>query len=164
MTNETSDNRVTLAAISGAHGIAGEVRLKLFGDGIDGLKTLKQVEIGGRVLTIASLRPGASPILRFAEVTDRNAAELLRGKLITIRREALPPLGEGEYYHADILGLACVASDGTALGTVVAIENFGAGDILEIEKPDGRRSMVPFRDGVADLADGRVVVDPAFLT
>ena len=69
---------------------------------------------------------------------------------------------EGEYYHADLIGLACESRGGDPLGTVVAVENFGAGDILEIEKPDGRRTMVPFRAGVADLAEGRIVVDPAF--
>jgi 16S rRNA processing protein RimM len=72
-------------------------------------------------------------------------------------------LGEGEYYHADILGLPCESREGEPLGTVVAVENFGAGDILEIEKPDGRRSMLPFREGVADLVDGRIKADPAFL-
>jgi 16S rRNA processing protein RimM len=75
----------------------------------------------------------------------------------------LPPLGEGEYYHADMIGLPCVAPDGTALGSVVAVENFGAGDVLEIEKPDGKRAMVPFRPGIANLKEGRVVVDSLFL-
>ena len=78
-------------------------------------------------------------------------------------RDALPPLGEGEYYHADLIGLPCVGAAGEVLGTVVAVENFGAGDLLEIEKPDGKRAMIPFRPGVADLQDGRIVADPAFL-
>jgi 16S rRNA processing protein RimM len=104
------------------------------------------------------------PVLRFAEIADRNAAEALRSQLVTVTRETLPPLEEGEYYHADIIGLPCVSNDGGQLGTVVSVENFGAGDIIEIEKPDGKRSMVPFREGVADLEDGRIVVDPLFLT
>jgi 16S rRNA processing protein RimM len=117
------------------------------------------------MLTIKSVKAsGGMPVLRFAEIADRNAAEALRGQLVTIPRAALPPLEEGEYYHADLIGLPCMGADESQLGTIVSVENFGAGDILEIEKPDGKRSMVPFRDGIADMADGRIVVDPLFLT
>jgi 16S rRNA processing protein RimM len=161
--NHTDEPQVTLAAIAGAHGITGEVRLKLFAEGIDSLKRQQVVAVGGRPLTIAAIKQGANPILRFAEVADRNAAEALRGQLLTVPRAALPPLEDGEYYHADLIGLVCVDATGAPLGTVVAVENFGAGDILEIEKGDGKRAMVPFRDGVADLVDDRIVVDPAFL-
>ena len=157
-------DEVILAAVAGAHGIGGEVRLKLFAEGVESLKRQKEVRVGERTLTLVSLRPGANPIARFAGIGDRSAAEGLRGQLVTISRAALPPLEEGEYYHADLLGVPCVTADGEPLGTVAAVENFGAGDILEIEKTDGRRSMVPFRDGVADLVDGTIVADPAFLT
>ena len=68
-------------------------------------------------------------------------------------RDALPPLGEGEYYHADLIGLPCVDAEGAPLGTVVAVENFGAGDLLEIERPDGKRALVALRAGIADLED-----------
>ena len=78
-------------------------------------------------------------------------------------RAALPPLEEGEYYHADLIGLPCESAAGEPLGTVVAVENFGAGDLLEIEQPDGKRALIPFRPGIADLEEGRVVADPAFL-
>ena len=78
-------------------------------------------------------------------------------------RSALPPLEEGEYYHADLIGLPCEDPDGAALGIVVGVENYGAGDLLEIEKPDGKRALIPFKPGVADLADGKVVADPVFL-
>lgn len=158
-------DQVTLAAIAGAHGINGEVRLKLFAESIESLSRQKTVLVGERLLTLASVKAsGGAPVLRFAEITDRSSAEALRGQLITIPREALPPLEEGEYYHADLIGLDCASRDGMPLGQVVAVENFGAGDILEIEKPDGKRTMVPFREGIADLADGRIVVDPLFLT
>jgi 16S rRNA processing protein RimM len=80
-----------------------------------------------------------------------------------VTRDALPPLEEGEYYHADLLGLPCVDGEGSALGTIVAVENFGAGDLLEVERPDGKKALIPFRPGIADLADGRIVADPAFL-
>lgn len=159
-----TEPQITLAAVAGAHGIGGEVRLKLFGEGVDSLRQHKVMQIGDRQLTLKSVKPGGGgAIARFAEIQDRTAAECLRGQLLTVPRSALPPLEEGEYYHADLLGLACESSEGEALGTVVAVENFGAGDILEIEKPDGRRTMVPFRAGIADLSDGKLVVDPLFL-
>ncbi|HYD14052.1 MAG TPA: ribosome maturation factor RimM [Allosphingosinicella sp.] len=157
-------DQVTLAAVAGAHGVGGEVRLKLFAEGLDSLKLQKTLYAGERQLTLKSVRPGgAGAIARFAEIADRSAAEALRGALLTVPREALPPLAEGEYYHADLIGLACVDGDGTALGTVVAVENFGAGDLLEIERPDGRKTLIPFRPGIADLAGGRIIADPAFL-
>ena len=158
-----SDDQVALAAIAGAHGIGGEVRLKLFTDSLEGLKRHKTVRVGGRSLTLTSLKGDRTPIARFAEVSDRSAAEALRGQLLTVPRAVLAPLEEGEYYHADLIGLLCQSEAGESLGRVVAVENFGAGDLLEIERPDGRRAMLPFRDGVADLVDGRIVADPLFL-
>jgi 16S rRNA processing protein RimM len=96
---------VALAAIAGAHGVGGEVRLKLFAASVDSLKPHKRFEVDGRKLTLKGLRDGSQgPIARFAEVTDRNAAEALRGTLLSVPRSALPPLGEGEYYHADQIG------------------------------------------------------------
>ena len=158
------EQQVTLAAIAGAHGISGEVRLKLFAESIDSLKRLEAVQVGERRLTLKSVKAGGrDPIARFAEIGDRTGAEALRGQLVTIARSELPPLEEGEYYHADLIGLPCESAEGDALGTVVTVENFGAGDILEIEKPDGKRTMVPFRAGIAALADQHLIVDPLFL-
>ena len=157
------DDQVALAAIAGAHGIGGEVRLKLFAESPDSLKRHKQVRAGDRLLTLVSLKGDRTPIARFAEIVDRTAAEALRGRLLTVPRSALPPLAEGEYYHADLIGLPCESAAGEPLGKVVAVEDFGAGDILEIEKLDGRRTMVPFRAGVADLRSDRIEVDPQFL-
>jgi 16S rRNA processing protein RimM len=156
--------QVILAAIAGAHGVGGEVRLKLFGAGLDSLKRHKILYADERALTVKSIRPGsAGAIARFAEIADRGAAEGLRGTLLSVPRAELPPLAEGEYYHADLIGLACVGPDGAPLGTVAAVENFGAGDLLEIEKPDGKRALIPFRPGIADRVDGRIVLDAAFL-
>jgi 16S rRNA processing protein RimM len=157
------DDEVALAAIAGAHGISGEVRLKLFAESVDSLKRHKTVRVGESALTIASVRDAAQPIVRFAEIGDRSAAEALRGKLLTIARSTLPPLEEGEYYHADLVGLPCESPSGEALGRVVAVENFGAGDLIEVERPDGGRTLVPFRKGIADLVEGRIVADPEFL-
>ena len=158
------DGQVVLAAAAGAHGVGGEVRLKLFAEGLDSLKRHRRLFAGGRALTLKSVRPGGGgAIARFAEIADRGAAEALRGQLLSVPRAELPPLGEGEYYHADLIGLPCLSAAGEALGTVVAVENFGAGDLLEVERPDGKRALIPFRPGIADLEQGRVVADPAFL-
>ena len=157
-------DQVTLAAVAGAHGVRGEVRLKLFAQSLDSLRRYRQLFAGSRALTLESLRGGkGDPIARFAEIGDRAAAEALRGQVLSVPRSALPPLDAGEYYHADLIGLACQSPSGAPLGTVVAVENFGAGDLLEVESPDGRRALIPFREGIADLKEDRIVVDPAFL-
>ena len=154
---------VTLAAITGAHGIAGEVRIKLFGEGVESLKRFRA--FNDSALTLTKLRDDGKggAIARFAEVADRTAAEKLRGTALTVPRSALPALGEGEYYHADLLGLAAVSSEGEPLGEVIAVENFGAGDVLEIKRPTGKRFMVPMRVEAVPEWDGeRLVVAAAF--
>lgn len=156
---------VTLAAIAGAHGVRGEVRLKLFGEDAQGLRAFSVFDAGGRKLTLKSVRPAnQGAVAAFAEITDRSAAEALRGTVLTVPRSALPPLGEGEYYHHDLIGLPCVSTDGAAIGHVAAVENFGAGDILEIEKPNGKRFMVPMTtQAVPAWNDEDVTVDAAFV-
>ncbi|MCC5611676.1 ribosome maturation factor RimM [Nostoc sp. CHAB 5834] len=160
-------NTVTLAAVSGAHGVTGEVRLKLFTESVDSLKQHKSFNDG--TLTVKSLRPTkGGAIARFAEVNDRNAAEKLRSTVLTVPREALPELGEGEYYYSDLLGLPCVSTDGTDLGKCVAVENFGASDVLEIEmlsqdgKP-GKKFMVPMTAEAVPEWGERIVIDSAFV-
>lgn len=160
-----ADRPVTLAAIAGAHGVRGEVRLKLFGEGADTLRAFSLFDAGDRKLMLKSLRPAnQGAVASFAEITDRGAAEALRGTLLTVPRSALPPLGPGEYYHHDLIGLPCLSTDGTAIGHVAAVENFGAGDILEIEKPNGKRFMVPMNvRAVPEWSADGVVVDAAFV-
>jgi 16S rRNA processing protein RimM len=102
-------------------------------------------------------------VARFDGIGDRSAAEALRGSLVEVDRSALPPLEEGEYYHADLVGLPAVDAQEAVVGIVAAVENYGAGDLLEIELADGKRSLIPFKSGIADLADGRIVLDPEFL-
>jgi len=157
------DKPVTLAVITGAHGVTGEVRLKLFSEGLASLKAHKAFSDGA--LTLGKLRDDGKggAIARFAEVADRTAAEALRGTLLTVPRSALPPLEEGEYYHADLIGLAALSEEGETLGRVVAVENFGAGDLVEIERPDGKRFMVPMIEAAVPEWDGeRLVVASAF--
>jgi 16S rRNA processing protein RimM len=159
-----SGKRVALAAVAGAHGVKGEVRLKLFADSLDSLARHSRVSVGGRELALLDLRDGGkTAIARLEGIADRSAAEGLRGALVEVEREALPPLGEGEYYHADLIGLTCFSNDGETVGTVIAVENFGAGDLLDIELTNGKRGLIPFKPGIADLIDARIVLDPAFL-
>lgn len=146
---------VVLAAVAGAHGIGGEVRLKVFADDLGAHRTFN-----GGTLTLTALRDGT--IARFAEVRDRNAAEALRGTVLTVARADLPPLGDGEYYHADLIGLAAVSTDGEALGRVVAVENFGAGDVIEVERDGGKRFMVPI-GAVPEWDSARLVIEAAFV-
>lgn len=168
-----SNRPVTMAAVAAAHGITGEVRLKLFGEGVAALKSYRVFNANGleeRKLTLKSIKDDGKggAIARFAEVPDRTAAEKLRGTALTVPRSAMPPLAPGEYYYADLLGLAAQSTTGAMLGTVVAVENFGAGDILEIEAPAGEdgkshRFMVPMRaEAVPEWDEVRVLIEAAY--
>jgi len=158
------DKPVTLAAIVGAHGVTGEVRVKLFGEGVATLSAHRSFNDGA--LTLSKLRDDGKggAIARFAEVADRTVAEKLRGTALTVPRSTLPSLAEGEYYYADLIGLVAVSDAGEPLGTVVAVENFGAGDVLEIERRDGMRFMVPMREEAVPAWDeDRLVVAADFV-
>ena len=150
-----SDRPVVMAAVAGAHGISGEVRLKLFTASADNLKPHARFEAGGRTLTLKSVRPGPQgAVARFAEVSDRTAAEALRGTLLTVPRASLPALPPGEYYWHDLVDLAVVDESGAALGRVVGVENYGASDLLEVQLAGGRRVLVPLvPNAVTEVAD-----------
>lgn len=155
-----TDRPVTLAVVIGAHGVAGEVRLKVFAEDLKPYKSFNQ-----GAFTLKSARVGSNgTIARFAEIVDRNAAEAMRGTELTVPRSTLPPLAEGEYYHADILGLPVMTDTGDAVGIVVAIDNFGAGDVLEIERPDKKRFMVPMRvEAVPEWDDARLIITASYI-
>jgi 16S rRNA processing protein RimM len=164
MTSPATGKRVALAVVAGAHGIKGELRLKLFSDSVESLARHSRLYVGGRELALKDIKDGGkTAIARFDGISDRSAAEALRGSLIEIDRDKLPALDEGEYYHADLIGLPCVDEAGDELGMVVAVENFGAGDLLEVERANGKRSLIPFREPVARLDGERIVLDPDFL-
>jgi len=159
--------RVCVAEIGAAHGIAGEVRLRAFTT--DPLAVTQfgplQAEDGHEV-TIAAVRPGKDCLIaRLAGVGDRTAAERLRNLKLYVPRERLPAIEEPEtYYHADLIGLAVVDAAGAALGRVSAVQNFGAGDLLEIKPVAGGPTMLlPFTEAavpVVDVPGGRVVINP----
>ena len=161
--SDRGERRIALAAVAGAHGVKGEVRLKLFADSVESLARHENLHVGGAERRLLSIRKGKMPVARFEGISDRSEAEALRGSLVEIDRSALPPLEDGEYYHADLVGLACVDREGQIVGTVAAVENYGAGDLLEVERAGGGRALIPFKRGIADLEDSRVVLDPEFL-
>jgi len=164
MTSPATAKRVALAAVAGAHGVKGEVRLKLFSDSVESLARHSRFWVGGRELALRDIKDGGkTAIARFEGIFDRSAAEILRGSLVEIDRDQLPPLEQGEYYHADLIGLPCFNDAGEPLGVVVAVENFGAGDLLEVERSDNKRTLISFREPIARLDGDRIVLDPEFL-
>jgi 16S rRNA processing protein RimM len=158
------ERKIALAAVAGAHGVKGELRLKLFSESAESLSRHEILCVGGAERRLLAIRDsGKAAIARFEGISDRSAAEALRGSLVEIDRSALPLLEEGEYYHADLVGLPAEDREGKTIGTVTAVENYGAGDLLEIEVEGGKRSLIPFRAGIADLKDGKIIIDPEFL-
>ena len=157
-------NRVYVAQIGAAHGIHGEVRLWTFtGEPMAVAHYgLLETEDGARSFEIASLRPAKGHLVaRLRGVDDRNAAELLTNIKLFVPRERLPAPEEDEFYYADLIGLAAVDSGGNQVGTITAVHNFGAGDLLEIQPPAGAAILLPFTEAAVptvDLKGGRVIV------
>jgi 16S rRNA processing protein RimM len=159
-----AEPRIALAAVGGAHGVKGELRLKLFSDTAESLARHDTLYVGGVKHRLLKVRDsGKTAVASFEGVDDRSAAEALRGSLVEVDRASLPPLEDGEYYHADLIGLPCVDRAGAPIGTGAGVENYGAGDLLEVEIEAGKRKLIPFSPRIADLEQGRIVLDPAFL-
>jgi 16S rRNA processing protein RimM len=165
LTGDRSEHRVALAAVAGAHGVRGELRLKLFSHSLDSLTRHKKFFVGGVERHLLSIRDSgkSTAVVRFEGVSDRSQAEKLRSSLVEIDRAALPPLGEGEYYHADLIGLLAADRDGSHIGVVTGVENYGAGDLLEIMRENEGTALIPFKEGIADLEGGQIVLDRQFL-
>ena len=162
------DKPITLAAVTGAHGVAGEVRLKLLGEGVEALKAHKifNADAAGGALTPTKIRSDnkGGAIARFAEIADRTAAEGLRGTVLTVPREALPALAEDEFYFADLIGLPVVTDEGEPVGVTANIMNYGATDIVEIAPTDGNPFMIPLIPAaVPEWNSERLVLARAFL-
>jgi 16S rRNA processing protein RimM len=157
--------RILVAEIGAAHGIRGEVRLRSFTQDPMAVKDYPLTsEDGTQNFVIESLRPAKDFLVaRLAGIADRTTAERLRHIRLYVAREHLPEPEADEYFHADLIGLAAVATDGHDLGTVVAVHNFGAGDLIEIKPPAGASMMLPFNRTVVsevDLSGRRLIVDP----
>jgi 16S rRNA processing protein RimM len=160
-------DRICVAQIGAAHGIRGEVRLRSFTEDPMAVASYGPLESedGTQRFTIESLRPARDHfVARLKGVGDRDAAERLTGLKLYVARDRLPPIEDDEtFYHADLVGLEAVTPDGAALGTVTAILNFGAGDIVEIGRSGGQALLVPFTEAAVpqvDIARGRMTVVP----
>jgi 16S rRNA processing protein RimM len=162
---KSAPDMVLLGRIGAAHGIAGAVRVKPFTANPSSLGDYGDlVATDGRAFHVKALRAsGEMLVVEFAGVTDRNAAEALNGTELFVPRDRLPKAGDEEFYHADLVGLEAVTKDGARVGTVSGVENYGAGDLIEIERASGGAVLVPFtRTAVPeiDLKARRVVIDP----
>ena len=159
--------RVRVARIGAAHGIRGEVKLWPFTEDPLAVASYGELETedGARRFIIEALRPAKDFLVaRIAGVADRDAAETLTNLELFVPRERLPAIDEANtYYHADLIGLAAVTADGATLGTVTAIHNFGAGDIIEITPEAGTPLMLTFTEAAVpkvDLQARQIVVVP----
>lgn len=157
-----------LGVVIGAQGIQGEVKVKTFTgepEAVGDYGPLRDATAARTFqLKVLRLSKGDVVIARIKGVEDRNAAEALKGTELYVLRSALPQADEGEFYFADLVGLTAMMS-GQVLGSVTAVHNYGAGDMLEVKTDGGRSAMVPFTDDavpVVDLAAGTVTVEPAF--
>lgn len=161
----THDNRVCVARIGAPHGVRGDVALWSFTEDPMTVTTYGalQSKDGKRSLEVASARPAKDKlIVHFRSVDTREAAEALNGTELYVTRDKLPETDDDEFYHADLIGLAAVTEANETLGTITAIHNFGAGDIVEIAARSGSL-MLPFTKAVVpviDMKGGRVIVVP----
>ena len=158
-------DRVCVARIGAAHGVRGAVRLWTFTEDPFAVRAYGPLSTkdGARHFEVTSAREARDHLVAtFHGVTTREEAERLNGIELYVLREKLPATEQDEYYHADLIGLAAVTTDDQPLGRVVAIHNFGAGDIIEIAPPQGTSLLLPFTNAVVptvDLANGRVVIE-----
>jgi 16S rRNA processing protein RimM len=161
------NNLIPMAEIVGVHGVKGLVKLKILGTDAEALLDYGVFtdESGKKEFEIAALHQHGSIYLAEIEnVTDRTAAEKLRGTKFCITRDHLPGIKQKDtFYHVDLIGLAAKYPDGNPLGKILAVANFGAGDLIEIKPLKGASFYVPFSDACVpkvDLAAGEIIVDP----
>jgi 16S rRNA processing protein RimM len=157
MSADNSGGRIILGRITGAHGLRGEIRIQTYTglpEDIAAYGALSD-EAGTRQFNIVDVRAakGDTVIAELKGVSSREAAEALRGEKLYITREQLPPPDEDEYYLTDLVGLDAAAPDGIVFGRVIAVHNFGAGDLLEIRPAAAdKTAIIPFtKDCVPEI-------------
>ena len=163
---DEDNNLIFVAQVGAAHGVKGEVKVTTFTADPMALASYKTLlrQDGSTALTIASARPSKGGIVaRLKGVADRNAAEALRGLKLYIARDSLPEPEEDEFYLADLIGLAVETEAGEPLGKVKAVQDFGAGDLLEIQPKAGASWWLPFtREAVPEvrIGEGKLIAAP----
>jgi len=164
------DRRILVGEITGAHGIRGDVLVRSYTETPDAIAAYGPLTdaSGKKSYSLRVVRVTSKGIVaRVAGVEDRNGAEPLRGTKLYIKRSKLPETGETEFYHADLIGLRAVAADGSALGKIVSVQNFGAGDLLELKPLEGETEFIPFEDRwvpSVDLNAGMLVINRPAVT
>lgn len=171
MTNSHDDRRILLGQITGAHGIRGDIIVRTHTADPGGIAAYGELtdKDGLKPLRLKIVRvTDKGLVARVNGVSDRNGAEALKGRELYVLRSQLPAASDAEYYHADLIGLNAITSDGAAFGKVIAVQNFGAGDLLEIGTRDGRDSeFIPFTNAcvpVVDIKAQTVTVVPPVMT
>lgn len=158
--------KVCIGQFAGAHGVRGQVKLRSFTADPAAIASYGPLsdEAGKRHFAVSLTGTAKDAFLAKVEgVADRDAAEALNGVRLFVDRDRLPETEEEEFYHADLIGLRVERLDGVVVGTVRAVHDFGAGDVLEIASDDGRVELLPFTVKVVpvvDVAGGRVLIDP----
>jgi 16S rRNA processing protein RimM len=158
-------DKICVARIGAAHGVRGAVKLWTFTEDPFAVKAYGPLSTkdGARHFELTSAREAKDHLVAtFKGIATREEAERLNGIELYVPREKLPDTEDDEYYHADLIGLAAVTTADEPLGRVLAIHNFGAGDIIEIAPPSGPTLLLPFTNAVVptvDLANGRVVIE-----
>ncbi|MGB1862834.1 MAG: ribosome maturation factor RimM [Candidatus Puniceispirillum sp.] len=159
-------SRISVAAVMGSHGVRGNVKIKPFTETPESLGRFDKVYLeDGQQVSLKILSVGSKGVVlaRLGKVESRDASDALRGQHLYVDRAALPDLADDEIYHADLLGLDAVLADGRALGCIAAIHDFGAGNVVEIEPPQGASLMLPFGGAALvaiELDKGQVVLAP----
>lgn len=162
------DTLLVMGVITNAHGVRGEVKIKSFTETPEDIAAYGPLLLddGPAEVEIERVRPGKGVLIcRLKGVKDRNAAEALKGRKLKLPREKLPEIEEEDtFYYSDLIGLAAELEDGARVGSVAAVQNFGAGDLLEIRPADGGPTWyLPFTKEnvpVVDIAGGKVVIRP----
>lgn len=155
---------ILLAAIIGAQGLKGQVKVKLFTATAEGLARYRVLrDAQGNRFEVTAIRPAkdGEAVMSLSGIADRNQAEALKGTELFVSRDQLPATADEEFYHADLIGLEAQDAEGRMLGKVAAIHNYGASDVMEITRSDGDNILLAFTREtvpVIDIAGGRVVV------
>ncbi len=149
-----SETRILIAQITAPQGLDGSVRIRAFTDDPANLKRYKKFQTARGELTLKNLRAQPNALVaKFVEITDRTAAETWRGVELQVARERLSATTDAEYYQSDLVGMVAVSTTGEAVGTVTAIENYGAGDLLDVALASGGSRLFPFADIAVDRVD-----------
>ena len=159
-------SQLCLGVIAGAHGVRGEVRIRTFTQRPEDITSYGPLtdETGQQLFALSdpkSLKGGVAA--QIEGILDRTDAEALKGTHLYVARNSLPDLKDEEFYHADLIGLTAVRKDGSSFGTVRALHNFGAGEMIEFDLAEGGNVLLPFTHDVVpdvDIAAGQIVVNP----